>query len=136
MLWYIREASTAIYVSNLPMLWPLFRRVFNIGTFQGSTPKDDSQPLSQLSSRKKDTMTSTSLAGSEEQINTRQTVLEIDQRISFTVEEYHEKPGCGIADLEAGRQESRDSMGPTGLSGAHGSSMHHYHAEISSGERK
>jgi hypothetical protein len=25
MLWYIREASTAIYVSNLPLIWPLMR---------------------------------------------------------------------------------------------------------------
>jgi len=34
--WYIREASTAIYVANMPMCWPLFRRVFKLGTFNGS----------------------------------------------------------------------------------------------------
>ena len=28
MLWYIREASTAIYVANLPMIWPLLREWF------------------------------------------------------------------------------------------------------------
>ncbi|KAJ0382636.1 hypothetical protein COL922a_012146 [Colletotrichum nupharicola] len=28
MLWYIREASVAVYVSNLPLLWPLLREWF------------------------------------------------------------------------------------------------------------
>lgn len=28
MLWYIREASVAVYVSNLPMIWPLLRDWF------------------------------------------------------------------------------------------------------------
>ncbi|KAH9886372.1 hypothetical protein F4778DRAFT_479071 [Xylariomycetidae sp. FL2044] len=28
MLWYVREASVAIYVSNLPMIWPLLREWF------------------------------------------------------------------------------------------------------------
>jgi hypothetical protein len=28
MLWYIREASTAMYVANLPMIWPLLREWF------------------------------------------------------------------------------------------------------------
>lgn len=28
MLWYIREASVAIYVANLPMIWPLLREWF------------------------------------------------------------------------------------------------------------
>ena len=28
MLWYVREASTAMYVSNLPMIWPLLREWF------------------------------------------------------------------------------------------------------------
>jgi hypothetical protein len=28
MLWYVREASTAVYVSNLPMIWPLLREWF------------------------------------------------------------------------------------------------------------
>lgn len=27
MKWYIREASTALYVSNIPLVWPLIRRV-------------------------------------------------------------------------------------------------------------
>ena len=28
MLWYTREASVAVYVSNLPMIWPLLREWF------------------------------------------------------------------------------------------------------------
>ena len=28
MLWYMREASVAVYVSNLPMIWPLLREWF------------------------------------------------------------------------------------------------------------
>lgn len=85
MLWYIRESSTAVYVSNLPMLWPLFRRVFKFGTFADSSNKyherADSLPLSNIS-KKKSTMNS--FAGSEERINKG---LEIEQRFSFAVEE-------------------------------------------------
>jgi hypothetical protein len=36
MLWYVREASVAIYVSNLPMVWPLLREWFPI--LRGMTP--------------------------------------------------------------------------------------------------
>lgn len=36
-IWYIREASTAIYVANLICLWPLFRRVFGFSAFQPSS---------------------------------------------------------------------------------------------------
>ncbi|KAF1989610.1 hypothetical protein K402DRAFT_349569 [Aulographum hederae CBS 113979] len=28
MLWYIREASVAVYVANIPMIWPLIRELF------------------------------------------------------------------------------------------------------------
>lgn len=33
-LWYIREASTAIYVANLMCWWPLLRKVFGLRAFQ------------------------------------------------------------------------------------------------------
>jgi hypothetical protein len=36
--WYIREASTAILVANLPFTWTLLRKLFNLGSFDGSTP--------------------------------------------------------------------------------------------------
>ncbi|KAL2814256.1 hypothetical protein BJX63DRAFT_431413 [Aspergillus granulosus] len=39
-LWYIREASTAIYVANLVCLWPLVRKLFGLAATQrGSDPK-------------------------------------------------------------------------------------------------
>lgn len=36
MLWYVREASVAVYVSNLPMIWPLLREWFPF--LSGLTP--------------------------------------------------------------------------------------------------
>ncbi|QRD85796.1 hypothetical protein F9C07_4817 [Aspergillus flavus] len=33
-IWYIREASTAIYVANLICLWPLLRKLFGLKAFQ------------------------------------------------------------------------------------------------------
>lgn len=35
MLWYIRESSVALYVTNLPLLWPMFRRFLKAGSFMG-----------------------------------------------------------------------------------------------------
>ncbi|POR31150.1 Uncharacterized protein TPAR_08628 [Tolypocladium paradoxum] len=35
--WYIRESSTAIIVANLPLTWTLFRRMFNLRSFDGSS---------------------------------------------------------------------------------------------------
>lgn len=37
--WYIREASTAIYVANIPNCWPLVRRLFHLRSFTGTTEK-------------------------------------------------------------------------------------------------
>ncbi|KAL2861817.1 hypothetical protein BJX68DRAFT_260621 [Aspergillus pseudodeflectus] len=38
-IWYIREASTSIYVANLVCLWPLMRRIFGfVATQRGSDP--------------------------------------------------------------------------------------------------
>ena len=35
--WYIREASTALLVANMPMCWTLMRRLFNIRSFNNSS---------------------------------------------------------------------------------------------------
>lgn len=35
--WYVRESSTAILVANLPFLWTLIRRVFNVRSLDGTT---------------------------------------------------------------------------------------------------
>ena len=34
--WYVRESSTAMIVANLPFLWTLLRRIFKLGSFDGS----------------------------------------------------------------------------------------------------
>ncbi|KAG2420900.1 hypothetical protein HFD88_000514 [Aspergillus terreus] len=38
-IWYIREASTAIYVANLICLWPLLRKVFGLKAFQHNSAR-------------------------------------------------------------------------------------------------
>jgi BMFP domain-containing protein YqiC len=35
--WYIREASTAILVANIPQCWPLIRRIFKLRSWNGSS---------------------------------------------------------------------------------------------------
>jgi hypothetical protein len=35
--WYVREASTAVLVANMPMCWPLLRRIFNLKAFNGNS---------------------------------------------------------------------------------------------------
>lgn len=46
-IWYIREASTAIYVANMMCWWPLLRKIFGLGAFQYNTGgKYQSRPIS------------------------------------------------------------------------------------------
>jgi hypothetical protein len=40
--WYVGELSTAVFVANIPLCWPLLRRVFRLGTFGG---KNSNSPL-------------------------------------------------------------------------------------------
>ncbi|TVY36636.1 hypothetical protein LOCC1_G006789 [Lachnellula occidentalis] len=44
--WYIREASTAIYVANMPMCWALMRRLFNLRSFNLSSNNSRSRSKS------------------------------------------------------------------------------------------
>ncbi|KAE8334093.1 hypothetical protein BDV24DRAFT_170646, partial [Aspergillus arachidicola] len=37
LFWYVREASTAICVANIPNCWSLVRRVFNLSSWTGSS---------------------------------------------------------------------------------------------------
>ena len=39
-IWYIREASTAIYVSNIMCWWPLLRKIFGFKSFQHNSKRD------------------------------------------------------------------------------------------------
>jgi len=47
MLWYIREASVATYVTNLPMVWPLLREVLPFLKSPESSIKKYSTPTYQ-----------------------------------------------------------------------------------------
>ncbi|PLN85040.1 hypothetical protein BDW42DRAFT_191123 [Aspergillus taichungensis] len=50
--WYVAEVSTAVYVGNLPLLWPLLKRVFHLHTFAQSRPtKTISRPSAYPASR-------------------------------------------------------------------------------------
>ena len=44
--WYIREASTAFYVANMPMCWSLMRRLFNLRAFNGLTSSNGARSRS------------------------------------------------------------------------------------------
>ncbi|KAL7267276.1 hypothetical protein RUND412_010143 [Rhizina undulata] len=111
-LWYIRESSTAVYVSNLPMLWPLFRRIFNVGSFAdrsaesgnkqaSNNPRSGQNSGNELSvirsSRKlAQAVVTLNRSSSEERINTEDLgALEINTRVSFAVEEDSGGQGAG-----------------------------------------
>ncbi|KAI5812305.1 hypothetical protein BZA77DRAFT_253448 [Pyronema omphalodes] len=86
MLWYIREASTAIYVANLPMMWPLFRKCFGVGRFDRSTDYSKDAVSAVEMSRKRMTRLASQNGngtGSEEVISGAH--LTIEQRVSFEV---------------------------------------------------
>jgi len=36
--WYVREASTAVLVANLPFTWTILREIFDLGTFDENSP--------------------------------------------------------------------------------------------------
>ncbi|KAL4867325.1 hypothetical protein BDV12DRAFT_198282 [Aspergillus spectabilis] len=42
-IWYIREASTAIYVANLVCMWPLLRKVFSLAATQRGSDANRAQ---------------------------------------------------------------------------------------------
>jgi len=44
--WYIREASTALYVANMPMCWSLVRRIFKLRAFNGLTSSNGARSRS------------------------------------------------------------------------------------------
>jgi hypothetical protein len=67
MLWYTREASVAVFVSNLPMIWPLLREYFPV--LRALTPgQKSSSPIQRGSAsgkiRTKNTSSSRALSGS------------------------------------------------------------------------
>jgi len=42
--WYIREASTAVFVANMPMCWALMRRLFNLRAFNNTSKERANNP--------------------------------------------------------------------------------------------
>ncbi|KAF7558830.1 hypothetical protein G7046_g5329 [Stylonectria norvegica] len=48
--WYIRESSTALITTNLPYIWTLLRRVFNLRSFNGSSHKNSTQASTRFQS--------------------------------------------------------------------------------------
>ncbi|KAI5777622.1 hypothetical protein EDC01DRAFT_782366 [Geopyxis carbonaria] len=124
MLWYIRESSTAIYIANIPLLWPLVRRTFKAGRFAepgsnsygtaGQSHKrvtgvggSASHEMSTRRSRGKagesvldrSWVSHSQSAGSEERI-VHDGPLEIDKRVSFTIEEGERGEGEGATEAE------------------------------------
>lgn len=114
MLWYIRESSTAIYVANIPMLWPLFRRFLKAGSFGGSADPSGynkgsvgssgtelSRVRKQSNARGRvDTVLDTEIRASphssQERINKASSLhdgrIEVETRVSFSVEEQRRLP--------------------------------------------
>ncbi|KAI5458992.1 hypothetical protein BGZ63DRAFT_269713 [Mariannaea sp. PMI_226] len=44
--WYVRESSTALITANLPYIWTLLRRIFNLKSFAGYSHKHSGNPNS------------------------------------------------------------------------------------------
>ncbi|KAH7114579.1 hypothetical protein B0J13DRAFT_573564 [Dactylonectria estremocensis] len=48
--WYVRESSTAMITANLPYIWTLLRRLFNLKSFAGSSHKRPANPSTRFQS--------------------------------------------------------------------------------------
>ncbi|KAK2751093.1 hypothetical protein FQN57_000168 [Myotisia sp. PD_48] len=42
--WYVGEVATAVYVANVPHLWPLLKRLFDLNAFAGSSRNGEGTP--------------------------------------------------------------------------------------------
>ncbi|KAI9742911.1 MAG: hypothetical protein M1818_003640 [Claussenomyces sp. TS43310] len=49
--WYVREASVAILITNLPHCWPLFRRIFKLGALSANSGREEAADSNSGSSR-------------------------------------------------------------------------------------
>ncbi|KAK7421157.1 hypothetical protein QQZ08_010087 [Neonectria magnoliae] len=119
--WYIRESSTALITANLPYIWTLLRRVFNLKSFAGYSNKRSTNPSTRFRSDFSHGPRSAVRAGdttihrldSEEQINTTYSMpLKIYQRHEVEVRseeatpnERRSPPGCIPAELTAGNKD-------------------------------
>lgn len=124
--WYIRESSTAIITANLPYIWTLLRRIFNLKSFNGSSHKRSTNPSTNFRTNftgHRSTVRGGGLEGtlhrldSEEQINNTYAVplkiyahheVEIKSELA-TPEERRTPPGCVPHDLKRSKDDSMRS---------------------------
>lgn len=124
--WYIRESSTALITANLPYIWTLLRRIFNLKSFNGSSHKRSTNPSTNFRTNftgHRSTVRTGGLDGtlhrldSEEQINNTYAVplkiyaqheVEIKSEMA-TPEERRTPPGCIPNQLKKGKDESMRS---------------------------
>ncbi|KAM3064916.1 hypothetical protein ACMFMF_011532 [Clarireedia jacksonii] len=59
--WYIREASTAVYVANIPTCWPLARRLFGLRPWGSSS--DETRPRTKTKAKSKSYMSAVRMEG-------------------------------------------------------------------------
>ncbi|KAF7549925.1 hypothetical protein G7Z17_g6050 [Cylindrodendrum hubeiense] len=120
--WYIRESSTALITANLPYIWTLLRRIFNLKSFAGYSNKRSTNPSTRFQSNFSHGPRSAVRAGdttihrldSEEQINTTYSMpLKIYQRHDVeisseaaTPDERRSPPGCIPHELVIGKQDT------------------------------
>ncbi|KAH7121927.1 hypothetical protein B0J13DRAFT_532055 [Dactylonectria estremocensis] len=113
--WYIRESSTALITANLPYIWTLLRRLFNLKSFAGYSNKRSTNPSTQFRSNfshgprsaVRNGDTTIHRLDSEEQINTTYSMpLKIYQRHEVeiktedaTPDERRSPPGCIPSEL-------------------------------------
>ena len=119
--WYVREVSTAVIVANMPHLWALARRIFNLkaflqhGTFlrsrHGTNPTNDSHrqsgavstgPREWYNMKPKESNLDSFLSQNESQEHITDMPLEIHKDVEFRVE--HERAS---RDLEEALGRSR-----------------------------
>lgn len=129
MNWYFREASVAMYVTNLPAIWPLFREVFpnlnlsgsrakTTGLTSGATrPWAHSGSRARINSKEFDMkeFKRTRGAESQERINDsdsseggEQLPIEIQRDVTFTVQSESVDRSAGGSAANGGRWETNN----------------------------
>ncbi|KFY86437.1 hypothetical protein V500_07626 [Pseudogymnoascus sp. VKM F-4518 (FW-2643)] len=128
MNWYFREASVAMYVTNLPAIWPLFREVFpnlNLsgsrakatgGTSGATRPWAHSGSRARINSKEFDLKEfRTRGAESQERINdsdssegVEQLPMEIQRDVTFTVQSESVDRSAGGSSANGGRWETNN----------------------------
>ncbi|KAH7121358.1 hypothetical protein EDB81DRAFT_847494 [Dactylonectria macrodidyma] len=123
--WYIRESSTALITANLPYIWTLLRRIFNLKSFAGYSNKRSTNPSTRFQSNfshgprsaVRNGDTTIHRLDSEEQINTTYSMpLKIYQRHEVEIKtedatphDRRSPPGCIPSELVTHKDTSLHS---------------------------